>query len=124
MGQTLLHLAAIGGNEKILQILLECHAVTDVEDNHGDTPLFLAIRHGQVEIVKILMSAVKQKPKSDRVNFFTNHTTHLDVAIEEGQRYIVDYNNYNGQVCTPYKFLYCQKTLLKILATSLTFHHS
>lgn len=91
MGQTLLHLAAIGGNEKILQILLECHAVTDVEDNHGDIPLFLAIRHGQVEIVKILMSAVKQKPKSDRVNFFTNHTTHLDVAIEEGQRYMIVY---------------------------------
>ncbi len=55
-GQSLLHLAAYGGNLEILQALIPHVSTVDLEDREGATPLFDAIKDGHVEAVALLLA--------------------------------------------------------------------
>jgi len=49
-----LHLAAAGGNVKVLELLLACRADVHVEDKRGDTPLTVALMSGHQEAADLL----------------------------------------------------------------------
>ncbi len=55
-GQSLLHLAAHGGNLAILETLLEHFSNVDPQDDEGWTPLAFATRNGQPEAVALLLA--------------------------------------------------------------------
>lgn len=54
-GQSLLHLAAYGGNLEILKALIPHVSTVDLEDRDGTTPLFDAIKDGHVGAVALLL---------------------------------------------------------------------
>ena len=56
MGWTALHYAAVVGNQAILALLLEHHAYIDAETPNKTTPLMLAARRGEMELVKLLIA--------------------------------------------------------------------
>ena len=88
MGQTLMHLAAASGNVKVIEILKNAEVSIHAVDFHNETPLHLAAKNGKVDAVKMLIRAAQQDPPSNnRDNLFRRYHTHLDVAIETGQRY-------------------------------------
>lgn len=55
-GATPLHLAAIDGCDapNVIKMLIECGARVDLKDNHGDTPLDVAIASGRQEVIDAL----------------------------------------------------------------------
>ncbi|CAN9357276.1 unnamed protein product [Alternaria alternata] len=53
-GQTALHLAAMNGLEKTVQLLLRARANTAIGDKDKNTPLLLAVKHQQWSIVPLL----------------------------------------------------------------------
>jgi len=54
-GWTALHYAAAAGSTAIVRILLEHHAYIDAESPSGMTPLMLAAREGQEDVVRQLL---------------------------------------------------------------------
>jgi ankyrin repeat protein len=65
-GQTVLHLAAEGGNKAIVQLLVDKGADVKAKDNHGSTVLHWAARGGNEAIVRLLIDKgadVKAKDK-------------------------------------------------------------
>ncbi|XP_062711319.1 uncharacterized protein LOC134289472 isoform X2 [Aedes albopictus] len=57
-GQTLIHLAAEGGNMEIVQMLRDDYAAdVNAQDNDGNTPLHYAAQYSTLEMVKMLIVA-------------------------------------------------------------------
>ena len=54
-GWTALHYAAAAGSVEITSILLEHHAYIDAESPSGMTPLMMAAREGQEQVVELLL---------------------------------------------------------------------
>ena len=54
-GWTALHYAAAAGSVEITNILLEQHAYIDAESPSGMTPLMMAAREGQEQVVEVLL---------------------------------------------------------------------
>jgi ankyrin repeat protein len=52
-----LHLAAASGQGAIASVLLAAHADKDAQNQFGDTPLLIASRRGDAELVRILLAA-------------------------------------------------------------------
>ena len=56
-GLSPLHVAAVLGSSELVSVLLRAGVALDVIDTHAQTPLCLAIKHGHVEVVAILIDA-------------------------------------------------------------------
>lgn len=58
-GLTALHVAATYGNNGMINILLDCDPMPDLEmgDNLGNTPLMLAVKEGHLSCVENLLSS-------------------------------------------------------------------
>jgi hypothetical protein len=54
-GPTALHYAAMGGNMKVVEILLQLEVNVDQQDHMGMTPLHYAAMSGHEEVVEILL---------------------------------------------------------------------
>ena len=64
-GNTSLHIAAESGETEIFKIMLEYRNLSFLSNSCGHTPFFLAVRHGRLEIVEILLQKFKE---SKRIN--------------------------------------------------------
>ncbi len=51
--QTALHIACLFKNHKAVELLLAAHALINVQDSDGDTPLFYALDHEDQEIIQL-----------------------------------------------------------------------
>lgn len=57
--ETALHFAAMCGKDQLISLLLDNHAVIDVKDAHGLTPMLYAQRGGHQKVVELLQSAIR-----------------------------------------------------------------
>ena len=64
-GNSLLHLAVIGGYEEFVRYFIEKKADINMKNNDGNTPLHLALVNKNKKIIDILM---QHKPKLDISN--------------------------------------------------------
>ncbi|MEO5933507.1 MAG: ankyrin repeat domain-containing protein [Duganella sp.] len=65
-GWTALHYAAAAGSVEIASILLEQHAYIDAESPSGMTPLMMAAREGQEQVVELLLKEGADATLKDR----------------------------------------------------------
>lgn len=65
-GWTALHYAAAAGSVEIASILLEHHAYIDAESPSGMTPLMMAAREGQEQVVELLLKEGADATLKDR----------------------------------------------------------
>ncbi|MEM9595275.1 MAG: ankyrin repeat domain-containing protein, partial [Acidobacteriota bacterium] len=79
-GQSLLHLAAHGGDAEILRVLLPHFPEVDLTDDDGWTPLAFATRNGQLDAVDLLLT---KGAKADRQNGKGSSPLHLAAASRE-----------------------------------------
>jgi ankyrin repeat protein len=104
MGRTPLHEASITGKVDVIIRLLECGAQTDRRNFDGHTPLFFAVKYGQLSVAKALVEV----GKSD-VNLTSfSGTTPLHIAIRYKELQCVRYlletcgakivKNFNGSI--------------------------
>ena len=56
-GLSPLHVAAVLGKADVVSVLLRAGVALDVSNTRAQTPLFLAIKHGDVEVVALLIDA-------------------------------------------------------------------
>jgi len=56
-GRTALHSCAVAGRASTAAILLSGKAERDARDSEGNTPLILAARYGQLDVVRVLAAA-------------------------------------------------------------------
>ncbi|KAL7891274.1 hypothetical protein AOLI_G00007500 [Acnodon oligacanthus] len=85
-GQTALMLAASHGRTAMVQVLLECKADVNVQDNDGSTALMCASEHGHSEIAKLLLDT----PECDTsLKDKAGHTA-LSVAIKASHSEVVE----------------------------------
>jgi len=59
-GKTALHVAAMKGNEELVQMLCDLGADVDLADNDGNTPLHYASAWGHITIVQLLIERGRQ----------------------------------------------------------------
>jgi len=52
---SVLHLACERGCVDVVELLIQYNADVNMKDNHGNTPLMEACKHGHLDIVKILL---------------------------------------------------------------------
>ena len=55
-GQTALMLAASHGRNETVQLLMDCDASVNAQDEDGSTALMCASEHGHVDIIRTLLS--------------------------------------------------------------------
>ena len=79
-GDTALHLAAAGGHDGTVSVLLEAGALKEAKDTHGCTPLHRAASEGKVVVVDVLLKA-----GADKQALNTAGRTPLHVAAGEGK---------------------------------------
>ncbi|KAJ5605222.1 hypothetical protein N7510_010376 [Penicillium lagena] len=72
-GDTIVHLAASQGNEKIIQTIIAKAVNIQVRNNHGVTPLALAAHRGHKAIVEFLISADANVNELDNRGFTPLH---------------------------------------------------
>ncbi|KAL7832649.1 hypothetical protein SRHO_G00296670 [Serrasalmus rhombeus] len=85
-GQTALMLAASHGRTAMVQVLLECKADVNIQDNDGSTVLMCACEHGHSEIAKLLLDT----PECDTsLKDKAGHTA-LSVAIKASNSEVVE----------------------------------
>ena len=82
---TPLCLAARGGHEEVVQILLDCGAECNKTDTDGYTPLHMAVRFGHKDVVKELLDRGAEPNIPDAIPLYTPlHTAarfdYIDVA--------------------------------------------
>ena len=66
-GKTALHWACANGNDKVVQVLLECGALADAKDlTWRLTPIMMAARHGHKAILQKLLSVSENIDETDR----------------------------------------------------------
>ena len=85
---TALHHAAGSGHVSIVDALLNCSTasssqIIDMEDSDGNTPLIVASKKGNLEVVRLL---IKQKADISVRN--RQSSTCLDVAVENGRELV------------------------------------
>jgi ankyrin repeat protein len=56
-GMTSLHLAAMNGHDKVVEMLVAAGAAVDAEDRYRKPPLYFAAMGGHNTVVKILLEA-------------------------------------------------------------------
>ncbi|XP_054279931.1 KN motif and ankyrin repeat domain-containing protein 1 isoform X2 [Macrosteles quadrilineatus] len=81
-GQTALMLAVSHGRLDMVQLLLECGADMNIQDEDGSTALMCAAEHHHVEIVKLLLA----QPDCDLTIRDYDGQTALNIAMEAGNR--------------------------------------
>jgi len=64
-GSTPLHLAAAGGHILLVEGLLKAGADANVEDNNGDTPASVALKHRQQQAAKIIQKKTQQETETE-----------------------------------------------------------
>ncbi|CAK1547186.1 unnamed protein product [Leptosia nina] len=80
----LIHWAALGGNENLVDYLLDCGSPVDPVDDTNATPLILAASAGRYEVVRLLIG------KKANVNHKTSrHQTSLHYASSKGHKEVV-----------------------------------
>ncbi|KAB5584335.1 hypothetical protein PHYPO_G00106240 [Pangasianodon hypophthalmus] len=85
-GQTALMLAVSHGRTAMVQVLLDCKADVNTQDQDGSTALMCACEHGHTEIAKLLLD----RPECDN-NLKNKHgQTALSVAIKFSHPELVD----------------------------------
>ena len=62
-GDTLLHLAAEKGHADVAQLLIEKGAVLNANNSKGDTPLDVAINHGQKKVANLITETAIERKK-------------------------------------------------------------
>ncbi|XP_026727731.1 ankyrin-1-like [Trichoplusia ni] len=95
-GETPLHLAASYGNLDILQevlIVSKFNSSLDFLNDKGETALFAAIRHDQIDVVKMLLSAGAriEEETARKVNIFHVAAQHGNYEILE---HLLEYDNH------------------------------
>jgi hypothetical protein len=78
-GYTALMMAANGGQEEAVRMLLEAGAEVDALDNHGNSPIMFAAQHGHDRIVRLLLDK-----GADRSVRGTHGKTAADIARQNG----------------------------------------
>ena len=82
VGRTALHWAAAVNNEEAAHALICFHANVDAQDEHNQTPLFLAAREGSYQVAQILLQLGKANADlPDHMERFPR-----DVALERQHR--------------------------------------
>ncbi|OQR86170.1 hypothetical protein THRCLA_10567 [Thraustotheca clavata] len=66
-GTTPLHLAAQQGHDEVVEMLLECGALTDTKDIGGSTPLHRAAKNGHAKVAILLLKHGANKEALDNV---------------------------------------------------------
>ncbi len=84
-GWTLLHMAASGGNPKMVELLTSNGANVDAQTTDGKTPLHYAAGKGHLEVVRALVS------NDAALSAECNGKTALDLAEEHDQDEVVDF---------------------------------
>ncbi|XP_065218197.1 uncharacterized protein Kank isoform X2 [Planococcus citri] len=83
-GQTTLMLAASHGKLDVVNLLLECGADVNIQDDDGSTALMCAAEHGYLDIVNALSS----HPECDLTIKDNDGSNALTIAMEAGHREI------------------------------------
>ncbi|XP_038211865.1 26S proteasome non-ATPase regulatory subunit 10-like [Zerene cesonia] len=82
----LIHWAALGGNENLVDYLLRCDSPLEPQDDTCTTPLILAASAGRFEVVRLLVG------KGANVNHKTNRNqTALHYASSKGHKEVVKF---------------------------------
>jgi len=79
-GKTLLHLAAENHLDRIMKLVLEAGANTEIRNNASETPLFQAALSGDEKMIKILLQA----GANANVVSLMDSATPLDSAVQSG----------------------------------------
>lgn len=58
-GHTALHVACLKEDLDRVKLLIECGAGVNIKDNKGNTPIFLAIKKANVEMVEVIIKSDK-----------------------------------------------------------------
>ncbi|XP_066519904.1 KN motif and ankyrin repeat domain-containing protein 4 isoform X2 [Hoplias malabaricus] len=85
-GQTALMLAVSHGRTAMVQVLLQCKADVNIQDNDGSTALMCASEHGHTEIAKLLLDITEcDTSLKDKMG-----NTALSVAVKASHSEILD----------------------------------
>jgi ankyrin repeat protein len=84
-GRTLLHWAAIKGAKDMAEVLLDCEAEVNAQDNDDDTPLHWAALMGRRDVAELLLA------KQADVNAWNTHgRTPLQWAVFMGHKNVAE----------------------------------
>ncbi|EYC07698.1 hypothetical protein Y032_0069g351 [Ancylostoma ceylanicum] len=81
-GQTALMLSVSHGKKNTTELLLQCGAQVNLQDEEGSTALMCAAEHGHKDIVKLLLA----QPGIDAALTDCDSSTALSIAVENGHR--------------------------------------
>uniref|UniRef100_A0A1I7XUT5 ANK_REP_REGION domain-containing protein n=1 Tax=Heterorhabditis bacteriophora TaxID=37862 RepID=A0A1I7XUT5_HETBA len=81
-GQTALMLSVSHGKKQTTELLLQCGAEVNLQDEEGSTALMCAAEHGHKDLVKLLLS----QPGIDAALTDCDSSTALSIAVENGHR--------------------------------------
>ena len=133
---TLMHIACGFGRLKSVQTLMKlCPRLVELADEKGHTPIDIAIKHGQIEVIKWLFTKTNLVQSGLEANFksksSSNQRSYLHFAAKHGEneilRYIlsemyksnlsVDVQDLNGNtaahLAAKYNHLKCLQTLVE-----------
>lgn len=79
-GQTALMLAVSHGRMETVQLLLQCGADVNIQDDDGSTALMCAAEHGHIDMIKLLTA----QPDCDLTITDSDGSTALNIAMEAG----------------------------------------
>lgn len=118
--RSVLHLAAINGNLRIIKLLLAAGANVNIQDSDGRTPMIKAVECGHTDVLQVLLETGADVDLADKEKGNTAlHTAligaNLDCALYIIRNaLIIDYNKRNHVSKTLSLLLYLQKKVFKI----------
>lgn len=91
--QTLLHLATLTGKSNIVRRLVVAGATLDIQNHHGNTPLHIASRRGDLDCVQAMLAPITEFEVEEANCSYQIYLQENDLS------YLINMKNYDGQSC-------------------------
>ncbi|CAL1269184.1 unnamed protein product [Larinioides sclopetarius] len=91
--QTLLHLATLTGKSNIVRRLVVAGATLDIQDHHGNTPLHIASRRGDLDCVQAMIAPITDSEVKEASCSYPIYLQDYNLS------YLINMKNYDGVSC-------------------------